>query len=143
MDEFTYDGYVDASTGEYFEEPVQGDGLFAQVAREYSEMDRLSALLETLPDKYRQHGYRMCEAEYEYDRAKYLKSIEMEAQGCKVTFIKDNVDGTEEVGLAKLKRGMARVDYEADREEINATKLRLRQLSDQISRDMGRPSNNM
>ena len=136
--------YVDPNTGEYYEEPVaQGDGLFVQIAREYEEMDRLSALLETLPDTYREHGYRMCELEYEYDKIKLEKTIELEAQGYKITFIRENVDGYEDVGLAKLKLRMARVDYEADKEEINATKLRLRQLSDQINRDMGRPSNNM
>ena len=142
MDEW---GPVEHYGGEYdqpYEEPAN-DGLFAQIAHEYSEMDRLSALLETLPDKYRKHGYTMCESECEYDRVKYLKSLEMEEQGFKVTFIKENVDGLEEVSLAKLKRGCARVDYEADKEEINAVKLRLRQLSDQMNRDYGRPSNSM
>lgn len=136
-----YDGY-ESPQEQPQDEQVVNDGLFAQIAREYAEMDRLSALLETLPDKYRQHGYAMSELECEYDRVKLLKTLELEAQGFKITFIKENVDGYDEVGMAKLKMRMARVDYEADKEEINATKLRLRQLSDQINRDYGRPSNN-
>jgi len=129
--------------GQHYEEEPANDGLFAQIAHEYSEMDRLSALLETLPDKYRKHGYTMCELEYEYDKVKLMKTVELEALGFKITFIKENVDGYEDVGMAKLKARMARVDYEADKEEINAVKLRLRQLSDQMNRDYGRPSNSM
>jgi hypothetical protein len=134
--------YDEDGVAHAYEEPAN-DGLFAQIAHEYDERDRLTALLETLPDKYRKHGYTMCESECEYDRVKYLKSLEMEEQGFKVTFIKENVDGYEDVGMAELKARMARVDYEADKEEINAVKLRLRQLSDQMNRDYGRPSNNM
>ena len=147
MDEYGYpeDGYgpplYDGPEPPQEEQPAN-DGLFVQIAREYAEMDRLSALLETLPDKYRQHGYAMSELEYEYDRVRLLKTLELESQGFKITFINANVDGYEDVGLAKLKMRMARVDYESDKEEINATKLRLRQLSDQINRDYGRPSNN-
>lgn len=131
MAEGTYDGFS------YDEPPGFVDELFSDQA----EIDRLSRELEELPDKLREHGRLAHELDYEYARVRLLKSTELSDLGFKVTFINSNIDGYEEVGLAKLKARLAQVDVEADKEEINVKKLRLRVLNDQMARDYGRPSN--
>ncbi len=115
--------------------------MIDELSADYAEMDRLSRELEELPSKLREDGYRAYELDFEYAKVRLLKSTELSDLGFKVTFINSNIDGYEEVGLAKLKARLAQVDVDADREEINTKKLRLRVLNDQIARDYGRPSN--
>lgn len=115
--------------------------MIDEIAADYAEITRLLDDLEYLPDKFRRDGHLAWELEYEYDRVKLEKTLELTDMGYKITFIKENVDGYEDVGLAKLKARVAQIDVEADREEINAKKLKLRILNEQIARDYGRPSN--
>ena len=115
--------------------------MIDELSADYAEMDRLSRELEELPGKLREDGYRAHELDFEYAKVRLLKSTELSDLGLKVTFINSNIDGYEEVGLAKLKARLAQVDVDADREEINTKNLRLRILNDQIARDYGRPSN--
>jgi hypothetical protein len=88
----------------------------------------------------RTHGDKLALAEKEYKMCLTQKALELRESGMAVTLIDTVIYGLKEVALKRYERDLAKTMYEANLEHINATKLQLRLLEAQISREWSHPS---
>lgn len=96
-----------------------------------------NALKRSIDDLYK-HGVDLANKEHAYQVAKAQAVLLMKDQGKTVTEINITIKGQPDVADAMLQRDIAKSLYEVNQEHINATKLELRILENQIAREWGR-----
>ena len=93
--------------------------------------------LEVSIKQLRKNGTEYAEAERDYKIAINKKAIELRSQDMPVTLINLAIYGYHDVAELRFKRDIAKVMYEANTEHINTTKLIIRILEAQLSREWG------
>ena len=84
------------------------------------------------------NGEALAEAEKAYKMELTKQALLLKDEGYAVTFINQILHGLDEVADLRFKRDCAKANYEANYEFINITKLKLRLLEAQISREWGK-----
>lgn len=102
-----------------------------------TEVERMRNALKRSIDDLLKHGRELAEKEHAYQVAKAQTVLFMKDEGRPVTEINLTIKGQPPVAEAMLQRDMAQVLYQTNMEYINATKLELRVLENQIAREWG------
>ena len=102
-----------------------GFALTAELRQALRDMDR--AVEEIKP-----RGIALSEAEATYRKALAKKILQLRDEGRPVSIVGDLARGDEEVSLLRLKRDAAEVLYKSAFEAVNATKLHVRIIENQI-----------
>lgn len=92
---------------------------------------QLDQALKTL----KENGSALAEAEREYKEAVSKKALELRDEGMAVTLMDKVIYGLPSISVLKLKRDVAKTVYEANQEAINVTKLQIRIVESQLSRE--------
>ena len=86
--------------------------------------------------KLRQTGNALAEAERDYKVTLRQEALKLRVEkDMPVTLINQIIFGVPEVAEKRYKRDIAETMYQANQEHINATKLKLRLLESQLSRE--------
>lgn len=102
----------------------------------YEEIQRLMAELTASIRKLRQNGVNLAEAEKDYKLTLRQEALKLRAgDNMPVTLINNVIYGVPEVAEKRFKRDVEQANYDANREHINITKLKLRILENQLSRE--------
>lgn len=92
--------------------------------------------------KLRQTGNALAESERDYKIALRQEALKLRFEDdMPVTLINQIIFGVPEVAEKRYKRDIAETMYNTNQEHINATKLKLRLLESQISREWGNTNN--
>jgi len=106
-------------------------------------MDLLNELQQKIKElnisikKLRETGTTYAESEKEYKIAVNKKALELRENGVPVTLIQTVIYGYPEIAKLRFERDVAEVIYNANQEAIQSTKLQIRVLENQISREFG------
>lgn len=103
----------------------------------YEEITRLMAELTASIKKLRQNGANLAEAERDYKITLRKEALKLRADNMPVTLINNIIYGVPEVAEKRFKRDVEQANYDANKEHINITKLKLRILEAQLSREWG------
>lgn len=101
------------------------------------ELDSKLQHLEVSVKKLRKHGSDLAEAEKAYKIELAKEALRLEEQGVKATMIALRIYGEGKVPDLRLKRDIAKTIYQANIEAINALKLEIRVIENQIEREWG------
>lgn len=101
----------------------------------YEEIQRLMNELTLSIGKLRKNGENLALAERDYKISLATQALKMKADGLQVTLINQVIYGVDEVSQKRFKRDVEAANYEANKEHINATKLKLRLLESQLNRE--------
>ena len=93
--------------------------------------------LETAQEESLSAGVALATAERDYKELLTQKSMELKELGYSVSMIDKIVLGIKAVADLRYQRDVAEVIYDARKERINCTKLEIRVLENQISREYG------
>jgi hypothetical protein len=93
--------------------------------------------LETAQEESLFAGVALATAERDYKELLTQKSMELKELGYSVSMIDKIVLGIKAVADLRYQRDVAEVIYDARKERINCTKLEIRVLENQISREYG------
>ncbi|NDV46283.1 hypothetical protein D0T49_04425 [Paludibacter sp. 221] len=85
----------------------------------------------------KKNGSAFAEAERDYKVALNKTVLKLRSDGMAATLIALVVYGEKEVAEYRFKRDVAKTIYETNQEHINATKLNIRIIESQISREWG------
>lgn len=92
--------------------------------------------------KLRQTGNALAEAERDYKITLRQEALKLRVENdMPVTLINQIIFGVPEVAEKRYKRDIAETMYQTNQEHINATKLKLRLLESQLSREWGNINN--
>lgn len=103
----------------------------------YEEIQRLMLELTASIKKLRDNGTKLADAERDYKITLRQEALRLRAGDMPVTLINNIIYGVPEVAEKRFKRDVAQANYDANREHINVTKLKLRILEAQLSREWG------
>ena len=103
----------------------------------YEEIQRLMAELTASIRKLRDNGAKLAEAERDYKLTLRQEALRLRAGDMPVTLINNIIYGVPEVAEKRFKRDVAQANYDANKEHINVTKLKLRLLEAQLNREWG------
>lgn len=104
----------------------------------YEEIQRLMLELTSSIRKLRDNGEKLAEAERDYKITLRQEALRLRtAQDMPVTLINQVIYGVPEVAEKRFKRDVEQANYDANKEHINVTKLKLRILEAQLSREWG------
>lgn len=103
----------------------------------YQEIQRLMNELTASINKLRANGVALAEAERDYKITLSTQALRLRAGDMPVTLINQVIYGQQEVAELRLRRDIAQANYEANREHINITKLKLRIVESQLEREWG------
>lgn len=98
----------------------------------------LTASIKRLAD----NGKALAQAEKDYKMALREEVLVLRAEKMAVTLIDLVIYGVPRVAELRLKRDIAKTIYETNQEHINVTKLKIRILESQISREWGAGNDN-
>lgn len=108
-------------------------------------MDDLVTLLRTKNNELsysikqlRSNGEALAKAEMEYKMEMNKEAIRLRAENMPVTLIEMVIHGQKTVAEARFKRDIAQVMYDTNQEHINATKIQIKVIDEQIKREWGR-----
>lgn len=87
--------------------------------------------------KLRANGEKLAEAERDYKITLRQEALRLRAGDMPVTLINSIIYGVQEVADKRFKRDVCQATYDANLEHINVTKLKLRILEAQLSREWG------
>lgn len=102
----------------------------------YDLVNELQALQKKLADDIRlmaKYGKEWAEKERDFKVAKAAEAMKLRDSGMSVSLIDKVLDGN--VSQSKFDRDFAEVMYKTAQENINATKLRIRTIDNQIGRE--------
>lgn len=102
-----------------------------------TEVERMRSALRRSIDDLLKHGTDLAQKEHSYQVAKAQTVLQMKDEGRPVTEISLTIKGQPKVAEAMLERDIAQALYDTNKEHINATKLELRILENQIAREWG------
>lgn len=101
-------------------------------------MDELTISIKKLS----RHGQILAEAERDYKITLRKEALKLRVEkDMPVTLINQIIFGVPEVAEKRYKRDIAETMYNTNQEHINATKLKLRLLESQVSREWGNVNN--
>ena len=103
----------------------------------YEEIQRLMAELTASIRKLRDNGAKLAEAERDYKLTLRQEALRLRAGDMPVTLINNIIYGVPEVAEKRFKRDVEQANYDANKEHINVTKLKLRLLEAQLNREWG------
>ena len=103
----------------------------------YEEIQRLMAELTESIKRLRNNGAKLAEAERDYKMTLRQEALRLRAGDMAVTLINNVIYGVPEVAEKRFKRDVEQANYDANKEHINVTKLKLRILEAQLSREWG------
>lgn len=104
----------------------------------YEEIQRLMQELTASIKALRKNGEKLAEAERDYKIALRKEALKLRAgDNMPVTLINNVIYGIDEVADKRFKRDVEQANYDANKEHINVTKLKLRLLEAQLSREWG------
>lgn len=103
----------------------------------YEEILRLMAELTASIKHLRANGVKLAEAERDYKITLRQEALRLRAGEMPVTLINQVIYGVPAVAELRLKRDIEQANYDANKEHINVTKLKLRILEAQLSREWG------
>ena len=103
----------------------------------YEEIQRLMAELTASISKLRENGAKLADAERDYKITLRQEALRLRAGEMPVTLINQVIYGVPEVADKRFKRDVEQANYDTNREHINVTKLKLRILEAQLSREWG------
>ena len=104
----------------------------------YEEIQRLMLELTASIRKLRDNGAKLAEAERDYKITLRQEALKLRAgENMPVTLINQVIYGVPAVADLRLKRDIEQAKYDANKEHINVTKLKLRILEAQLSREWG------
>lgn len=103
----------------------------------YEEIQRLMAELTASIRKLRDNGAKLADAERDYKITLRKEALKLRAGEMPVTLINSVIYGVPEVAEKRFKRDVEQANYDANKEHINVTKLKLRLLEAQLSREWG------
>ena len=103
----------------------------------YEEIQRLMLELTASIKKLRTNGANLAEAERDYKITLRQEPLRLRAGDMPVTLINNIIYGVPEVAEKRLKRDVEQANYDANKEHINVTKLKLRILEAQLSMEWG------
>lgn len=104
----------------------------------YEEIQRLMQELTASIKALRKNGEKLAEAERDYKIVLRQEALKLRAgDNMPVTLINQVIYGIDEVAEKRFKRDVEQANYDANKEHINVTKLKLRLLEAQLSREWG------
>lgn len=103
----------------------------------FEEIQRLMAELTASIKHLRANGVKLAEAERDYKITLRQEALRLRAGEMPVTLINQVIYGVPAVAELRLKRDIEQANYDANKEHINVTKLKLRILEAQLSREWG------
>lgn len=104
----------------------------------YEQIEKLMNELSVAIAKLRQNGVNCAEAERDYKAILTKTALQLRtADNMPVTLIDKTIYGMPEVADARFKRDVEQANYEANKEYINITKLKLKILEAQLEREWG------
>ncbi|MEA5003823.1 MAG: hypothetical protein VB081_10025 [Christensenella sp.] len=98
-------------------------------------MRDLQLRLDACLAEFGKWGKDRAKAEYDYKIENAAEILKQRTNGIPVTILSDVVKGQKGVAEKRLNRDVADVMYNAAREHINAIKLEMRVIQDQIERE--------
>lgn len=102
----------------------------------YNEMQQKIKELNISIKKLRETGTEYAEAERDYKITLRQEALKLRAEkGMPVTLIQQVVYGVPEVADKRFKRDVKEAVYKANQESINSTKLQIRVIESQLSRE--------
>lgn len=108
----------------------------------YEEIQRLMAELTASIRKLRDNGAKLADAERDYKITLRKEALKLRAGEMPVTLINNIIYGVPEVAEKRFKRDVEQANYDANKEHINVTKLKLRLLEAQLNREWTNAGNN-
>lgn len=103
----------------------------------YEEIQKLMYELTASIKRLRTNGAKLAEAERDYKITLRQEALKLRAGDMPVTLINNIIYGIDEVAEKRFKRDVEQANYDANKEHINVTKLKLRILEAQLSREWG------
>lgn len=104
----------------------------------YEAIEQLMAELTASIKRLRTNGAKLAEAERDYKITLRQEALKLRAgDNMPVTLINNVIYGMPEVAEKRFKRDVEQANYDANKEHINVTKLKLRILEAQLSREWG------
>lgn len=103
----------------------------------YEAIMKLMAELDASIKKLRSNGANLAEAERDYKLTLRQEALKLRANETPVTLINQIIYGVPTVAEKRFKRDVEQANYDANKEFINITKLKLRILEGQLSREYG------
>lgn len=103
----------------------------------YQELDQKTRLLDVAVKELRARGTAFAKAERDYRVAKAKAILDERAKGTPATITLDIVKGREDIAQLCFARDCAEVLWRSAQEAIQSTKLQIRILDAQISREWG------
>lgn len=95
--------------------------------------DELSASIKKLAD----NGRNLAQAEKDYKMTLREEVLKLRADNMPVTLINQIIYGVPKVAELRFKRDIAETMYNTNQEHINVTKLKIRIIESQVSREWG------
>jgi len=109
----------------------------------YEEIQRLMMELTASIKKLRANGEKLAEAERNYKIILRQEALRLRAgDNMPVALINTVIYGVPEVAEKRFKRDVEQANYDANKEHINVTKLKLRILEAQLAREWTNAGNN-
>lgn len=109
----------------------------------WSEIKTKTRELDVCVRELRKSGTAYAEAEKAYKIKLREECLRLRSQEMPVTLIDKVCYGIDEVAELRFKRDCARVVYDANRDAINAIKLEIRIINEQLSREWSNPPSGM
>ena len=103
----------------------------------YEQITKLMAELTASIRKLRDNGAKLADAERDYKITLRKEALKLRAGEMPVTLINNIIYGVPEVAEKRFKRDVEQANYDANKEHINVTKLKLRILEAQLAREWG------
>lgn len=103
----------------------------------YQQIEELMAELTTSIKALRKNGEKLAQSEKEYKITLRSEALRLRAGDMPVTLINSVIYGVPEVADKRWQRDVDEATYEANKEFINVTKLKLRILENQLAREFG------
>lgn len=103
----------------------------------YEQIQRLMNELTASIKLLRKNGENLAAAEQDYKVTLRQEALKLRAGDMPVTLINQVIYGVPEVAEKRFKRDVEQANYDANREHINVTKLKLRILENQLAREWG------
>lgn len=100
-----------------------------------NDLQKYSTELDMSVKRLRRNGEALAQAEKDYKLLLRQEVLKLRDEGMAVGIIDKTIYGVPSVAEARFKRDVAEAMYKANQEHINTTKLHLRIIESQISRE--------
>lgn len=100
-----------------------------------NDLQKYSIELDMSVKRLRRNGEALAQAEKDYKVLLRQEVLKLRDEGMAVGIIDKTIYGVPSVAEARFKRDVAEAMYKANQEHINTTKLHLRIIESQISRE--------